>query len=386
MVVLAYLRPFISLVSPQINGVLATATSWVLLAALTLRLLQRKSLPLLKLGIVACYAKIVFMVVALRTYGHYKDPLTLTILAALIVTDPQLRQAVLPTLLRLRWLLVVLALAGFLAGFGSSPEVNSSGERAAGLWDLPQYAGYALIGATLLLSRDQLPWKLVLLLLSAFTGSRTVILAAAVCAMMDASLVFLGLAKLPRLKRHALVLSVFATLGLLMAGILSGPVQKVVSRASENMSKLVNDDPFSDTYANGRVFLQRILVADLRTFTPWELVLGRSRTQMDALYAAQTGHRTWPHNDFLASLYCHGILGLALFIYFVLVSPVVYALKTRNRAIVVRVVGIACVIGIMAIANGFAYYTTSYLFVLAYGLVYEQEGSYRNTGRNVQPV
>ena len=111
------------------------------------------------------------------------------------------------------------------------------------------------------------------------------------------------------------------------------------------------------------------VIDEMKKFGFIELSIGKSATSLYNYYEKLIGIKSWPHNDFVTVLYLYGFIGLAFYIYTTILIPLKrIRFNFKSKVFITLVLAF-----ILAFTNGFYTYSGMYLFILAYGVFYQEE-------------
>jgi hypothetical protein len=355
--------------SLQIGSFLKLTLSWILFFLLLKQLfLPRKQCPvfikLLRIAILLFIVKILFYVLFLGKYNHFKEILSLIMLSSLIIYDIPLRDMLWKYFKKYRYYLVAFAFLSFLPFIGST-SFGSTGERIIGLWDNSKLISWYFFGLLLMLDVRHLWLKIVLIICIMLGGARTGIITAGVYLVFEFLILATGEKKIRNYKTQVLT-GIF--LGIIVLGFFfsSGLVDRAINISIDNIRVLLTEDPASPSFGQGRGTMNLILIQGLNTFNSIDWVVGRSATDMYNLYIKNLGVLLWPHNDFLAVLYCYGILGFLSYLFAVFLIPLRTAFRTHDLFIITSVLRTGIVIALLGVGAGLIPYTASFLIITAY--------------------
>jgi hypothetical protein len=209
-------------------------------------------------------------------------------------------------------------------------------------------------------------WVLALYLLVVFTGARSAIMAGSIYT----AYVFFSQIR----SRRASNLKLTVVAGALAAVVVcafGGLFSHIGLILSSNFTPLLETSVTSDSFGSARVYLNRIAVEEIIGFNLWDWIIGRTYSSLGDLYEVVVGFRSWPHNDYVMTLYCYGIIGILIYGYYLFVYPWLkhYSFDRWHLA------AIQSTMLILGATAGLTNYPACYLMLFALGGVFNENRS-----------
>jgi len=145
--------------------------------------------------------------------------------------------------------------------------------------------------------------------------------------------------------------------------------KNIVARVIGNFRPLWEQQITAPEYGSGRILLNRIAIDGLASFNLFDLMFGKSYTDLGDLYQYSIlGWRAWPHNDYLMLMWTYGISGLLIYIYLLYIFP----WRRYNGNNRLRLITFQLSIFALSMTAGFINYSAIYLFIVYYAVFYEE--------------
>ena len=257
-------------------------------------------------------------------------------------------------------------------------SVNTEPYRFSAIWKFPQNPGYYCVAFMMLFINKNIVVNMLIYILVIYTGAKSAILAGTIVLLYSCRVSFMRGTASP--KRSLLFAVGIGAIILLALFVMSGGIDYFIESATFQYENLFSNKITSDKFGAGRVYLSRVALDDVKNFSEIDLMLGRSPTFLYDLYWWRK-EGGWPHNDFVTVLYIYGIFGLAFYIYYVLIRPLMYPSTDypwKNVALVLAIF-------LLMATNGFYQTRSSFLFLLCYVELY-QKNRLHNTNQKMRKV
>ena len=352
------------LVGRRYFSLLIDGLSWIILTLLIYWISRYfKRFLLLKILILVTAIKFIYYALTLHQYSFQKGILIVLLLSSMLFYNEEFRKITCRIINRYKYVLLVLFLLTFMPFIGSySPRVY----RISALWDLPHSAAYYFLAFMFLIGKNNSFISSIFSLLIITTGVRSAIIPASI---------YLGYVFSTNIKKSLSTKrklgDTFSTLFgiLLLLALFFHPNLKFFrERLVYHLSPIFTESILDPSYGKGRTVLHMYLFEEVKNFNTFEFFFGRSATSMWILYEHRLDVRIWPHDDFATTLYIYGIIGLILYLYYLFVLPLRRMPPNRSPKIIL----LGTTIFILALVNGFYTYLSSYLFILIFAVLYEE--------------
>ncbi len=316
-------------------------------------------------------AKWAVYILAYRDLSLRKDMFVTALLFLVMFQYKPLRVYFSGLLVTYKYLILFLVCLSFLPFLdqyrmiGAGSKTGDGMVRVSGLWENSKMVGMYFIALMTLLPRKRIFLISFLYLLVIYCGSRSGILAATV---YFGYVLYWQYDRLGNRDEAPAVVAVgFALAFCALIALLSGKLATAAKVADSNLRPLLQENIRSDGYGSGRVGLNRIALEAIADFSLPQLLLGRSYTSLGDVYEEKIGARTWPHNDFVMAAYCHGLVGLVFYVYYLFVYPW-KRIQGRDWK---RLMAVQGTIFMLAATSGFYPYRASFLLLLSCGRLAE---------------
>ena len=345
-------------------GLFTRGLSWIILTLLIYWISRYvRRFLLLKILILVTVIKFVYYALTLHQYSFQKGILIVLLLSSMLFYNEEFRKITCRIINRYKYVLLVLFLLTFVPFIGSySPRVY----RVSALWGLPHCAAYYFLAFMFLIGKNNLFINSIFSLLIITTGVRS---------GMIPAFVYLGYVSITNVKRSLStkrrlgdIFSTFFGTLLLLALFFHPNFNFFRERLVYHLSPIFAESILDPSYGKGRTSLHMYLFEEVKNFNIFEFFFGRSATSMWIIYEPRLGVRSWPHDDFATTLYIYGIIGLILYLYYLFILPLRRMPPSRSPKIIL----LGTTIFILALVNGFYTYLSSYLFILIYAVLYEE--------------
>ena len=306
--------------------------SWILFI-LTLLYLYffTKSNFLVKLFLVITIFKWIYFIFFCEQYNFRKDIIVAILLALIAMSEPKFKE--LSSIFYQRWInwIFVVILFSFLP-FIDQPVIIGEGYRTGdgmyrinGLWDNSKKPALYFFFIMLNINNPSVYILIILWALIALAGARSVLIASSLYVIYP--ILIYCKSVITKVQIHKLLLTFVSILTILIIAN-NGYFFKIENSIVSNIKPLIENDIKEEGYGNSRKILNMILLKDMKSFSFYEIFIGRSATAVENVFEINFNARNWPHNDMLMTLYVHGVIGFILYFYYLYLCPFVFA---RNR-------------------------------------------------------
>lgn len=314
-------------------------------------------------------------IVYIFLYSHLqfqKELLTLPLFLIALAERENFRTYCWKNLALFKYVLCVL-FALTVVPFIGRYSVNTEPYRFSAVWPWPQNLGYYCVAFMFLFLCKNIAINMLIYVMILYTGAKSAILAGTIVLMY--SMRVHSIFEVVRRRRNFLIAVATACISLVTFTALGG-IDYFTESLTHHYENLFSVEVTSDAFGAGRVYMNRLVLDELRNFSDIDFVWGRSATSLYDLYVGrETGG--WPHNDFMSALFIYGIFGLIFYIYYMLVYP----LKFPSRDHPWKNIALVMSIFVLMATNGFYTYEASFLFLLCYLDIYEKGRLSNNTNK-----
>jgi hypothetical protein len=150
----------------------------------------------------------------------------------------------------------------------------------------------------------------------------------------------------------------------------------VLYNVSSRLNDLTNLNDL-DNYGSGRIEIAKFLFLDIFQRNALHLFIGKPVIDEYEATESHFGLTLWAHNDFLMILYTLGLIGLFIYLFYMLIKPIKYLLKkkalNKNSNTFILGLGLIAAMLVIAVSNGFYYYFMTHSFFYILYLMNEQQ-------------
>lgn len=383
MVTLIFTMLFIDIASPlfyafvdlEIPREIITGLSFILFALLVFSVLLAKknkhTLLLIALLLIISIKWSIYIVM-FNDMSLRKDILALVLFCVVLFENSDFRETLCFYVDKYKYLILIIALATFLPFIQEHSYVNPNSfgsegmYRTSGLWENSKQIGAYFLALMIILPTKRIYLISFIFCLVLYCGARSLTIASIPYMIYVLFSQFdKGISLTTKSKALATIAAGFLCLAIMYS---IGIFDYLLLSLYSNFSNLFNFTSV-DNFGSARGLLNRIAIEEIMKFDIIDLLAGQSYSMLANLYVTILGTATWPHNDFVMTFFCYGLIGFVFYVYYLFVFPWTKITLSKRR----QLFAVQMSILVLAATTGFYPYMASFLFIASYGVIYEKD-------------